>query len=143
MKRPPLEWDALVEGQQFGPYDYHVDQKVVASLRASVGDESLVLFDGEPVAPATILTFPFLQLLESAYVPPPGVIHASQEFDLLAPVRVGSTLTCTGTLTAKYIRRSRRYFTLAAQAVDERGVTAARSRTTGLYPTVDLRRTGG
>lgn len=64
MNRPPLEWNALVEGQQFGPYGYHVDQQVVASLRASVGDDALVLIDGEAVAPATILTVPFLQLLE-------------------------------------------------------------------------------
>lgn len=98
---------------------------------------------GEQVAPPMVLTFCFLQLLESSYAPPPGVIHAAQDFELLAPVRVGAVLRATGTVTERYLRRGRRYYTVAAQAVDERGVLVARSRTTGLYPGVDLRRTDG
>lgn len=139
MTRVTQVWDLLRVGETFGPYRYLVRREVVDALRAAVGDGELTEVDGEPVAPAMVLTFPFLQLIESKYEPPPGVIHAEQEFDLFAPVRIGAVLTCTGTLTAMFLRRDRRYYEVSAEAVDERGVLVARSRTTGVYPSVDLR----
>ncbi len=143
MSRPVQDWARFTVGERFGPYRYEVTQAVVTALRTAVGDWSLTSVGGEQVAPAMILTFPFLQLIESAYVPRPGVIHAEQEFELRAPVRVGATLTCTGRLTSMFLRRERRYFRVTAQAADERGTVVARSITTALYPDVDLRPTGG
>jgi hypothetical protein len=137
--RPRLDWDTLRVGDPVGPYTYAVEPAVVEALRSAIGDRELLEVDGEPVAPAALLTFPFLQLVEAAYEPPPGVIHAVQEFDLMAPVRVGATLTCVGSVTAKFLRRDRRYYTVSAEATDDRGIRVARSRTTGVYPDVDLR----
>lgn len=112
MNRSPLEWDAFVEGQQFGPYDYHVDQQVVASLRASVGDVALVLIDGEAVAPATILTVPFLQLLEWAYVPP---AWCHPLFPRVRPARTG-----TGWLDADVHRHADRQVRPVARGATSR-----------------------
>jgi len=139
MTRIRQDWDQMRVGQTFGPFGYVVRPEVVESLRSAIGDEELVEVDGEAVAPAMLLTFPFLQLIEAKYEPPPGVIHAGQEFDLYAPVRVGAVLTCTGTITDMSRRRNRRYYSVASEAVDDRGVLVARSRTTAVYPEVDLR----
>jgi acyl dehydratase len=139
MTRIRQDWDLLQVGETFGPYRYVVRPEVVEALRAAVGDDELTVVDGEAVAPAMLLTFPFLQLIEAKYEPPPGVIHAGQEFDLYAPVRVGAVLTCTGTITDKSVRRDRRYYSVSSQAVDERAVLVARSRTTAVYPAIDLR----
>src|SRR5206468_11591750 len=102
MTRIRQEWELLQVGETFGPYRYEVRGDVVDALRAAIGDEELEYDDGERIAPAMLLTFPFLQMIEAKYEPPPGVIHAEQEFDLRAPVRVGSVLTCTGAITAKF-----------------------------------------
>jgi hypothetical protein len=139
MTRIRQEWDLLRVGETFGPYRYEVRPDVVVAFRAAIGDEELEMVDGDTVAPAMLLTFPFLQLIEAKYEPPPGVIHAEQEFDLRAPVRVGAVLTCTGTLTAMFLRRDRRYYTVTSEAADDRGVLVARSRTTAVYPPIDLR----
>lgn len=143
MNRLRQEWDLLRVGETFGPYRYHVQPEVVAAFRDAIEDRELPTVDHEAVAPAMLLTFPFLQLIESKYEPPPGVIHAEQEFDLLAPVRVGAVLTCSGRLTAMFLRRERRYFCVSSSAVDERGLLVARSQTTAVYPDVDLRSPGG
>ena len=139
MTRRRQEWDLLHVGETFGPYRYEVRMEVVDALRAAIGDEELTQVDGQPVAPSMLLTFPFLQLIESKYEPPPGVIHAEQEFDLLAPVRVGAVLTCTGMITGMWLRRERRFYSVASEAVDDSGVLVARSRTTAVYPNLDLR----
>jgi hypothetical protein len=139
MTRIRQEWDLLRAGETFGPYRYEVAPEVVDAFRAAIKDEEITYDDGVPVAPAMLLTFPFLQMIEAKYEPPPGVIHAEQEFDLCAPLRVGAVLTCTGTITAKFFRRDRRYYTVTSAAVDERGVLVARSRTTAVYPQLDLR----
>jgi hypothetical protein len=129
MTRRRQDWDLLRVGETFGPYRYEVRTEVVDALRTAIGDEELTHVDGQPVAPSMLLTFPFLQLIESKYEPPPGVIHAEQEFDLLAPVRVGAVLTCTGMITGMWLRRERRFYSVASEAVDE----------TGVYPHIDLR----
>jgi acyl dehydratase len=139
MTRIRQEWDLLRVGETFGPYRYEVRPDVVDAYRTAIGDEEIDTIDGETVAPAMLLTFPFLQMIEAKYEPPPGVIHAEQEFDLCAPVRVGAVLTCTGTLTAMFLRRDRRYYTVTSEAADERDVLVARSRTTAVYPEIDLR----
>jgi len=139
MTRIRQEWDLLRVGETFGPYRYEVRPEVVAAFRAAIGDDELAYDDGQAVAPAMLATFPFLQMIEAKYEPPPGVIHAEQEFDLCAPLRVGAVLTCTGTITAMFLRRDRRYYTVTSEAADERGVIVARSRTTAVYPHLDLR----
>jgi hypothetical protein len=50
-------------------------------------------------------------------------------------------LTCTGTINAMFLRRERRYYSVTSEAVDDRGVLVARSRTTAVYPPIDLRLT--
>ena len=112
-------------GQQLGPYEYKVEPHVVESFRAAVGD-----YEDLSCAPPALLTVPFLQLVGSG----PGVIHAAQEFEFLAPLRVGAVLTLAGKVAAEEERRGRRYFTVEAVAVDDTGVEVARSRTVGLLP---------
>lgn len=136
--RSVLDWAALTVGEALGPYVYDVTPQVVAGLRDAVGDHELEQVDGQDVAPPALLTFPFLQLVETWYAPRPGTVHASQEFELLAPLRVGAQLTVTGVLTAMYLRRGRRFFQVEAVAVDDRAVEVARSVTLVVYPEVDV-----
>lgn len=133
-----LTWELLTVGEHLGPYRYVVDPDVVRGFREAIGDSELLELDGELLAPPALLTFPFLQLVETWYAPRPGTVHARQDFELLAPLRVGAELTVTGVLTSMHLRRGRRYYEVQASASDERGVEVARSTTLGVYPDVDV-----
>lgn len=124
----------MTVGERFGPFRYEVSEDLVRRYRLAVDDHELEVVDGEPVAPPALLTFPALQLIEDSYAPRPGGIHAQQDFEFLAPIRVGAVLTLTGVLSMMQLKRGRRYFTVESVAVDDRGVEVARSRTVGLYP---------
>ena len=136
--RPVQDWATLTVGEEFGPYRFEVGAELVAEYRAVTGDHEVVSVDGVAVAPPTILTFPVLQLVEDKYAPRPGGIHASQDFEFLAPVRVGAVLAVTGVLVEMALKRGRRYFTVASTVRDDRGVEVARGRMVGLYPDVDV-----
>ena len=135
-----LTWELLTVGERLGPYHYACTPDVVARFRDAVDDHELEELDGVALAPPALLTFPFLQLVETWYAPRPGTVHARQEFTLLAPLRVGAELTVTGVLTSMHLRRGRRYYEVQASASDERGVEVARSTTLGIYPDVDVER---
>ena len=124
----------MTVGETFGPFRYEVTPDLVERYRAVIGDREVETVDGEPVAPPTLLTFPVLQLVDDAYEPRPGGIHAQQDFDFLAPLRVDVVLTVTGVLTTMQLKRGRRYFTVESSVVDDRGTEVARARTVGLYP---------
>ncbi len=133
-----LDWSEITVGDTLGPYIYDVSAEVVRQFRDAVDDHELLHVSGEEVAPPALLTFPFLQLIETWRAPRSGTVHASQEFEFLAAVRVGARLTVTGVLVGMYLRRNRRLFQVDAKAVDERGVEVARSVTLGVYPDVDV-----
>jgi acyl dehydratase len=137
--QPIQDWETLTVGEEFGPFIYEVSAERVAAYRSVTGDHRVEVVDGEAVAPPTILTFPMLLMAEDKYTPRPGGIHARQVFELLAPVRVGATLTVTGVLTDMRLKRGRKYFTVESIAVDERGTTVARGEAVGLYPSIDIR----
>ena len=136
--RPVQDWATLTVGEEFGPYRFEVGAELVAEYRDVIGDHEVTEADGVAVAPPTILTFPMLQLVEDKYAPRPGGVHASQDFELLAPVRVGAQLTVTGVLVEMSLKRGRRYFTVASTVVDDREVEVARGRTVVLYPDADV-----
>ncbi len=135
---PVLDWAELVVGAPLGPYSYHVSDQVTRRLRAALVEVAAVGQGADDLAPASLLTFPFLQLIETWRRPRPGTVHAQQEFELLAPLRVGATLTVRGVLTEMAERRGRRFFVVTASAEDERGTLVARSVTRVLYPAVDI-----
>jgi hypothetical protein len=133
-----MDWDALTVGERFGPYRYEVTADIVGSYRQLLDDHEVIEVDGQPVAPPAILTFPVLQLIDDKYRARPGSIHAQQQFELLAPVRIGAVLTVTGVLTAMQLKRGRRYYTVESSAVDDRGIEVMRAQTVGLYPDSDV-----
>ena len=135
---PVLDWAELVVGTSLGPYSYYVSDQVTRRLRAALGEVTVAGQGPDELAPASLLTFPFLQLIETWRRPRPGTVHAQQEFELLAPLRVGATLTVRGVLTEVAERRDRRFFVVTASAEDERGSLVARSVTRVLYPAVDI-----
>ena len=66
---------------------------------------------------------------------PSGGIHAKQEYRFLAPLRVGSRLTTTGTVREKFIRNGRKTVVYESSTVDERGTELARCVVTSIVPT--------
>ncbi len=133
-----LTWELLTVGERLGPYRYVCSADVVDLFRAAIGDTELLELDGVALAPPALLTFPFLQLVETWYDARPGTVHARQDFTLLAPLRVGAELTVTGVLTSMHLKRGRRYYEVQASATDELGVEVATSTTLGIYPDVDV-----
>jgi len=75
-----------------GPYRNARTADVVARYRDAVGDHELRELDAVALAPPALLTFPFLQLVETWYAPRPGTVYTRQAYTLLA--RSGSAPSC-------------------------------------------------
>ena len=131
-----LDWDDLRVGARLRTFAYQLTQKTVDDYRRSVGDVALTLVDGVPVAPPTILTFPMLQAIDHTWSPRPGLVHTTQTFRWTQPLPVGAELTIDGVVDQMYLRRARRYFSVATEVRDARGLIAT-GQSIFLYPEGD------
>ncbi|MBI2849073.1 MAG: MaoC family dehydratase N-terminal domain-containing protein [Chloroflexi bacterium] len=90
----------------------------------------------EAIAPPTtvaIFTRPSFVLSPEGKLPP-GSIHAKQEFEFLGLIRSGDTLTTTGKVVDKYIRRERNYLVIQTTTVNQRGEVVSVGKITGIWP---------
>ncbi len=133
-------YDSVEVGQELDPVEHHVTAEMVRDYAEATGDRSPWHTGaespfGEAVAhPALVTVFTTAVLERSAKGGPSGGIHAKQEYEFLAPIRIGSTITTRSTVTEKFIRKGRKTVVYQSESVDERGVTVARCRVTNLVP---------
>lgn len=135
-----LKWDDVVIGQPLGPVQHHVTERMIRDYAEATGDKHLWHVGGAPpfggavAHPAMATIFSTRLLGRSGIDRPSGGIHAKHEYEFLAPVRAGQTLTTTGRIVEKYIRRERKYVVCDALTVDEAGRPVARCRYTQAVP---------
>ena len=83
--------DRAAEGKTYGPIEFEVSARRVEAFRA--------LFGGPPRVLPTVLTAGEFSLLPRILEDPelaldfPRVVHGSQEYEFLRPIRIGETLT--------------------------------------------------
>lgn len=61
-------------------------------------------------------------------------LHAGGEYDFVNPVRPGDTITTTGKVTDKFIKRDRKYLAFELVSKNQRGETVVVNRHTSVWP---------
>ena len=131
---------ALEVGEDLGSVVHDVTPELVRDYAESTGDTHGWHTGGdspfgEAVAhPALATIFSTRLLVHSGYEHSSGGIHAKQEYEFLAPMRIGARVTTRGTVTEKYIRNGRNYIVYETCSVDELGVDLARCVVTIIVP---------
>jgi acyl dehydratase len=82
----------LKEGQEFPPAAFQVDSTTVADYLKAV-EENHSLYENTGLVPPMAVAALSLKALISAISMPPGTVHVSQEFEFMANVKTGDTLT--------------------------------------------------
>jgi len=102
----PISFEELVVGYEFPATNYELSKSLIARYLEAVGGQQYFLTSGV-VPPLAIAAYAMTALSQSFSVPP-GSIHASQEFEFLKLVPIGSTVSCGGKIVQK-VQRGRLY----------------------------------
>lgn len=102
----PISFEELAVGYEFPATNYELSQPLIARYLEAVGGQQYFLTSGV-VPPLAIAAYAMTALSQSFSVPP-GSIHASQEFEFLKLVPIGSTVSCGGKIVQK-VQRGRLY----------------------------------
>ena len=102
----PISLEELAVGYEFPATNYELSKSLIARYLEAVGGQQYFLTSGV-VPPLAIAAYAMTALSQSFSVPP-GSIHASQEFEFLKLVPIGSTVSCGGKIVQK-VQRGRLY----------------------------------
>ncbi len=131
-------WENVEIGEQFGPIEFLVDDHQVKSYAYAIDEYHPWFFSDSPfgtrIAPAALLTNPLLGIYYLGYNGHHVAgLHAREEFELYAPIRVGQRVTLSGAFTDKFVKRGRGYTVLTAEARDEQGRVLIRNIGTEIF----------
>jgi len=102
----PTSFEELTVGSEFPSVSYELSESVIAKYLEAVAGKQHFLASGV-VPPLAIAAYAMTALSQSFSVPP-GSIHASQEFEFLKLVPIGSTISCGGKIVQK-VQRGKLY----------------------------------
>ena len=129
-----VRFDTIEVGQSLGPVTHHVTAEMIRAYTESTGDLHPDYLGAAPIAPPAMATIFSTRLMGRVGIDrPSGGIHAKQEYEFLAPLRAGQTVTTTGRVVEKTVRRGRNYVVYEALSVDESGRAIARCRVTQIF----------
>ncbi len=134
---PDLSYDGIDTARLHGPYKYPVKDRIARHLEA-VENRHPWHHErspwGPPVAPPAILGNAAMRFIDSIAPVPPGTLHARQEIETIAALRLDRQLIGYGRFLEKYERRGRRWFVFEARFRDETGLMIGNSRVTMAFP---------
>ncbi len=99
---PPTSFEQLAVGYEFPPVTYQLSESAISKYVEAVGEQQDFLTSGT-VPPLAIGAYAMNALSQSFSIPP-GSIHASQDFEFLKVVPIGTTITCSGKIAQKVER---------------------------------------
>ena len=121
---PDLTYDAIEVGKEFGPWKYPLKERIARYLEAVENAHPWHHERspwGPPVAPPTILGNAAMRFLDSIAPVPPGTLHAKQEIETAAALRLDRQPVGYGRFADKYERRGRKWFVFETRWRDETG----------------------
>jgi acyl dehydratase len=128
-----LTYDAIEVGKEFGPWKYPLNERIARYLEA-VENEHPWHHErspwGPPVAPPSILGIAAERFMESLTPVPPGTLHAKQEIETAAALRLDRQPVGYGRFADKYERRNRKWFVFETRWRDETGLLIGHSALT-------------
>ena len=92
--------------------------------------------DGRIAPPMMVRRYAHLQNVFTGFkgTIPGHTIHTSGEYHFLCPVRAGDTITTTGKVIDKYIKKERKYLSFELISKNQRGETVVLNRHTSVWP---------
>lgn len=132
-----LSYEAIEIGKRVGPFYYPLQDRIARYLEAT-GNKHPWHRErspwGPPVAPPTVIGNATLRFIDTVAPVPPGTLHAKQEIETLAALRLDRRPMAYGQFVDKYERRGRRWFVFEARWRDETGLILGHTRTTMAFP---------
>jgi len=117
-------WDELQVGLKVGPLTYLITPEMVADFCAALPADPSPYTAGaaskDAVMPPTLLATDYIPLLRGKLELGWGLM-ARHSLKILRPVMVGDTVTVTGEITEKYVKKGRHYWTLRYQVKNSAG----------------------
>ncbi len=133
-----LSYDVIEVGKEYGPWKYPLKERIARHLEAVENAHPWHHKRspwGPPVAPPSILGNAAVRFMESAAAPvPPGTLHAKQEIETAAALRLDRKPIGYGRFVDKYERRGRHWFVFESRWRDETGLIIGKSRLTMALP---------
>ena len=128
-----FEPDEVYVGRGFGGVEYEITRTMVENYIAGSGDDNPWYHGaaprGEALVPALILHSAVFRThdwyLPNVY----GNLHARQEWEGFAPIRIGDKLHSRSVIVERYIKRDREYVVNECMIFNARGQLVQRSRT--------------
>ncbi len=126
-----LSYDALVVGQSLGPVRTHVTPEAAAAYCHDWDDLNPWYLEaspaGPPVSPPALMAgLTGFALLGSKY-DARATIGVKTEHENIAPLPVGQTMTTTGVIADKYVKRGLEYVVITSTSRDGSGAPFRRS----------------
>lgn len=135
-----LSYDGIEIGRTYGPWKYPLRDRIARYLEAVENAHPWHHERspwGPPVAPPSILGNATLRFIDSFAPAPPGTLHAKQEIETAAALRLDRQPIGYGKFIDKYEKRGRRWFVFESRWRDETGLIIGRSRVTMAFPQED------
>ncbi len=133
-----LSYEAIELNREYGPWKYPLEERIARHLEAVENQHPWHHGRspwGPPVAPPAILGNAAVRFLDQVGPVPPGTLHAKQEIETAAALRLDRKLIGYGKVSDRYEKRGRKWFTFESRWRDETGLIIGRSRLTMAFPT--------
>ena len=112
-----MSLDELPIGYQFPLVSYELNRDLVAKYLAAVDEQEDFLTVG--IVPPLAIAASAMTAVSKSIKVPPGSIHASQDFEFLKPVPVGTTVSCGGKMAQKLERGRLKLIGIELHALNE------------------------
>jgi len=112
-KEAYITYGELVPGYEFPPASYELNTALIAKYVKAVDSSA------EKIAPPLAIAACAMAAMSGALSLPPGVIHASQEFEFFKLVPIGATVSCQARVAQKITRTKMRMLVLELSVFNE------------------------
>ncbi|HUF53163.1 MAG TPA: MaoC family dehydratase [Dehalococcoidia bacterium] len=132
-----LTYDSIEVGRKYGPWEYQLAERFPRYLEAAENAHAWHSGRspwGPPVAPPTLLGLAAMRMMDEVGPVPPGTLHARQEIETAAALRLDRRPHAYGEFIDKYEKRGRKYFKFQTRWRDETGIILGHSTVTMVYP---------
>jgi hypothetical protein len=132
--KSPIKIEQLDVGYEFPVSSYELEPLVVAKYLEAVGRLSEQSSPAPEFVPPMAIAAYTMNAVMKAFALPPGSIHASQEFEFLKLVPVGTTIDCRGRVAQKVNRGKLNLLVIEIEAMNQDRERVLSGRATLVVP---------
>jgi len=141
-----LVYDFFAVGQEIPPHTHRVTEEEIDDYCESYNETNPVYldddaakeagFEGRIAPPMMVRRFAHIQNVLKGFgkTVPGHSIHTAGDYHFMNVVRPGDTITTTGRITDKYIRKNRKFLGFEFVSRNQRGDTVVINKHTSIWP---------